>query len=188
MCLSIYTIKRLNSRTRRGSYKSDSGYTGCTEKIYTLLLLSVSVVIKVRKFSWRTRYKYKRCIMSIQNTRPQWYTFYITAIRLRYLRILVLSNCQKRDPLPLSDPSRSQIQSQDRRHPWHPVLSGQLVLQHFWSERYVHKSNNEPIRQDDKTWLFTAFFARFRADIPKRTSFVQGVSAKRTFLYIYNIR
>ena len=111
--------------------------------------------MKVCKFSWRTRYKYKRWIMSIQNTRPQWYSFYITAIRLRYLRILVLSNCQKRDPLPLSDPSRSQIQSQDRRHPWHPVLSGQLVLQHFWSERYVHKSNNEPIRRDMAFyWVF----------------------------------
>ena len=68
------------------------------------------------------------------------FSIFFPAICEWFLRVLILPNCQKGDPLPLSDSSWSQIQSQDRRYSWHPFFSSQLLLQYFWFERYVLSS------------------------------------------------
>ena len=67
----------------------------------------------------------------------EYFFYFFPAICEWFLRVLILPNCQKGDPLPFSDSSWSQIQSQDRRYSWHPFFSSQLLLQYFWFERYV---------------------------------------------------
>ena len=101
------------------------------------MLVKALVLIKLHSWWWEKL----GCCCSLLPSKIKFYSHFFSillpAICERYLRELILPNCQKGDPLPLSDSSWSQIQSQDRRYSWHPFFSSQLLLQYFWFERYV---------------------------------------------------
>ena len=56
---------------------------------------------------------------------------FISAIRVGFVRTQLLPHVQEGNLLPLSHPARPELLAQDRGHPGHPILPGQLILQHL---------------------------------------------------------
>ena len=61
--------------------------------------------------------------------------FFLPAICVGDVRVVLLPDLEEGVLLPLRHPPRQELRAQDRRHPGHPLLSRQLVLQHLRSTR-----------------------------------------------------